>query len=180
MKRPALVSLLVLLSFLLGCAPRVSENKVVRLKYKITLSDGSIYDSSDESGFLDVVVGAGQTLPALEKGIMGMRVGEKKTIEIKAADSPFGVYDESKVGDIPRSELPPDLEIEVGTTLLAQSQSGAQSLATIKAVKGDTVTMDFNHPMAGKDLSFEAEVVTMWDAKKEDLAPSVAPPAVSQ
>jgi FKBP-type peptidyl-prolyl cis-trans isomerase SlyD len=180
MRRPALALFLFLVSCLLCCSPRVSENKVVRLKYKITLSDGSIYDSSDESGFLDIVVGAGQTLPALEEGIMGMRVGEKKTIEIKAADSPFGEYDQSRIGDVPRSELPPDLDMEVGTTVLAQSPSGAQSLATIKAVKGDTVTVDLNHPMAGKDMRFEAEVVTMWDATKEDLTPSVAPPAVSQ
>jgi peptidylprolyl isomerase len=128
---------------------------------------------------MELLIGAGQTLPALEKGILGMKVGEKRNIEIKAVDSPFGEYDATMIMEIPKSQLPPDLVPEVGATLLAQATSGEQQLVTIKEVKASTVIIDLNSPLAGKDLVFAAEIVTIRNATKEDLAALTAPPATA-
>jgi FKBP-type peptidyl-prolyl cis-trans isomerase 2 len=115
-------------------------------------------------------------IPALEKRILGLKIGSKKTIEIKAADA-YGEYDTAAFQEVPRNQFPNDLELKVGQAYRGQAPQGPITV-TITTITPKTVTVDFNHPLAGKDLTFEIEIVKIRDATKEELAeafPAAAP-----
>ncbi len=171
MKHPlAAVAAAVLLALLLaGCAPAtVSTNKMVQMAYKGTLTDGTIFGQSEEGKPLEFLVGGGTIIPALEKGMLGMKVGEKRTIQVKAADA-YGEYDKSAVQRMPKSQLPKDIELKVGGQYQFNSPGGP-IVVTVTAMDSASVTLDFNHPLAGKDLTFEVTVVKIRAATKEELA----------
>ncbi|HTO23850.1 MAG TPA: FKBP-type peptidyl-prolyl cis-trans isomerase, partial [Spirochaetia bacterium] len=99
---------------LAGCAPStVSKNAMVQMAYKGTLSDGTVFSQSEEGKPLEFLVGAGTLIPTLEKGLLGMKVGEKRTIQVKAAEA-YGEYDQSAVQRMPRKQFPRDLDLKVG------------------------------------------------------------------
>ncbi len=170
---------LVLLALaVIGCAPvTVKDKKVVQMNYKGTLADGSSFGASDPGKPLEFLVGAGRMIPTLEKGIIGMKVGDKKKIEVKAADA-YGEYDKTAIQVVPRDQFPKDLTVTVGEHYRVQTPQGPLTV-TVTAVTDKTVTVDFNHPLAGKDLTFDIEIVKIRDATKEELAaafPTSAPP----
>jgi FKBP-type peptidyl-prolyl cis-trans isomerase 2 len=121
------------------------------------------------------MIGAGKMIPALEKGIMGLKVEAKKKIVIKAADA-YGEYDKNAVQEVPKEQFPKDLQLTVGQFYRVQTPQGPLTV-TIVAVKDKTVSVDFNHPLAGKDLTFDIEIVTIRDATKAELAAAFPPPA---
>ncbi|MGA2975681.1 MAG: peptidylprolyl isomerase [Spirochaetia bacterium] len=162
----------------IACAPAtVSNKKMVSVDYKGTLADGTVFSQSDEGKPLEFLVGGGTIIPTLEKGMMGMKVGDQKKIDVKAADA-YGEYDKAAVQEVPKEQFPKDLTLAVGQRYQVQTQSGAL-VVTITAIKDKTVTVDFNHPLAGKDLTFDVKVVKIRDATKEELAKAqpVAPQA---
>jgi FKBP-type peptidyl-prolyl cis-trans isomerase 2 len=182
MKRVLVAALPLLLVFaVLGCAPAtVSDKKVVQLNYKGTLSDGTVFSQSEQGKPLEFMVGAGKMLPALEKGVLGLKVGDKKQIVIKAADA-YGEYDKAAVQEVPKDQFPADLALTVGQLYTVQTPQGNLTVK-VTAIGAKTVTVDFNHPLAGKDLTFDVEVVKIRGATKEELAAEVqaAPPAASK
>ena len=174
-----LVPLFMILA-ILGCGPAaVVDKKIVQMNYKGTLADGTVFGQSEPDKPMEFMIGAGKMIPALEKGIMGLKVGAKKKIELKAADA-YGEYDKNAVQEVPKEQFPKELKLTVGQFYRVQSPQGPLTV-TIIAIKDKTVSVDFNHPLAGKDLTFEIEIVKIRDATKAELAATFpVPPGPSE
>ena len=160
--------LLAALLPLAGCKPSIANRSYVQIEYTGTLRDGTVFDTSVGGEPLAFVVGVGQMLPAFEEGVRGLHVGETKRIQIDAADA-FGEYDEEAVQEVDRSEFPEDLELEAGLQFPLDTPDGTIIL-TIKEIREGTVLLDFNHPLAGQDLIFDVEVLSVRRATDEELS----------
>ncbi|MCK5624056.1 MAG: peptidylprolyl isomerase [Alphaproteobacteria bacterium] len=130
----------------------------VRIHYTGTLTDGTCFDSSEGRDPLEFTLGGGQVIPGLEREIFGMKVGEKKTVTA-VADEAYGQPNPAAMQEVPRATIPPEIELAVGGQLQAMTEDGREVSVTIVALTEDTVTMDANHPLAGKDLVFDVELV---------------------
>jgi len=130
----------------------------VRIHYTGTLSDGTQFDSSEGRDPLEFTLGGGQVIPGLEREIFGMKVGDKKTVTA-VADEAYGQPNPSAMQEVPRATIPPEIELVVGGQLQAMTQDGQQISVTIVAITDEIVTMDANHPLAGKDLIFDVELL---------------------
>ncbi|RFP86848.1 peptidylprolyl isomerase [Rhodobacteraceae bacterium 63075] len=138
----------------------VKSGDTVRIHYTGTLSDGSVFDSSEGRDPLEFTVGSGQIIPGLDKALPEMEVGEKKRVEV-ASDEAYGpVQDEAKQA-VPRSEIPEDIPLEVGLQLQARNENGEVMPLTVVEVSDEAVVLDANHPLAGKDLTFDIELVAI-------------------
>ncbi len=135
----------------------VKEGDTVRIKYTGRLEDGSVFDTSDGGIALEFKVGEGEFLPGLEKGVVGMGVGESKTIMIPAEEG-YGLHKAERIFEWDRSRLPEGLDVTVGQQLQMYRADGAPVLVTIAGLSDATVTMDCNHPLAGKNLVFDITV----------------------
>ena len=134
------------------------EGRNVRVHYKGTLNDGTVFDSSYDRGeTINFTVGGGQMIPGFENAIDGMRVGETKKVSLTPNES-YGDYDPNAIRDVPKTSFPEDFDFIEGG-VVAGTANGMPLKGTINEVKDDTVLIDFNHPMAGKDLNFEIELV---------------------
>jgi peptidylprolyl isomerase len=163
------VPLLVIALAIAACAPaKVADKKMVSFDYTGTLTDGTVFSQSEAGQPLEFLVGSGTIIPTLETALMGMKVGETKTVTVKAADA-YGEYDEAAIQDVPKEQFPSDLSLVAGQQYQVQTGTGTM-IVTIKEVKEKTVSVDFNHPMAGKDLTFAVKIVKIRDATKEELA----------
>lgn len=132
----------------------------VQVHYTGKLDDGSVFDSSAGRDPLEFTVGAGQVIPGFEQAVEGMAVGQTKTVTIPAAEA-YGDRVAEAVLQVPREQLPPDLEPEVGQQLVMQSRDGRQIPIVVVEVTEDSITIDANHPLAGRDLTFEIELVSV-------------------
>ena len=156
----AVVLVIIVLGFLIigGSGNMIEKGSKIKLHYKGTLEDGTVFDSSEGKDPLEFEVGAGAVIAGFDEGVIGMKKGEKKTINIPA-DKAYGQYDEKKMGEYPKANVPKEMELKVGAKMFLQSPEGGVALATIKEIKDDVVILDLNHPLAGKDLTFEVEIV---------------------
>ena len=136
------------------------HGKTVHIHYTGKLADGTVFDSSEGREPLQFELGAGQIIAGLDKGMRGMTVGESKTISIPSEEA-YGPHHAEGVHVVQRSELPPDIDTQVGARLQAQASDGNVINLTVVAADDDTVTLDANHPLAGKDLVFEVELVAV-------------------
>lgn len=130
----------------------------VSVHYRGTFTDGTEFDSSKGKDPLSFTVGAGQMIPGFDNAVMGMKNGEKKTVTIPAKDA-YGEHSEAYVRDVKRSQLPSNVKLEVGKEIFAVGEQGQPIPFTIIEVTADYVKVDGNHKMAGKDLTFEIELV---------------------
>jgi peptidylprolyl isomerase len=137
---------------------QAKSGDTVKIHYTGTLDDGSQFDSSAGRDPLEFTVGSGQVIPGFEQAVEGMAVGDTKTVNIPAEDA-YGPHHDQMVQDVPKSALPDDLEPEVGMTLQAQGPDGQFLDLTVTAVEEDSITVDGNHPLAGKALKFDLELV---------------------
>mgnify|MGYP001822462508 FL=1 len=138
----------------------IENGQKVKIHYTGTLDDGNQFDSSAGREPLEFEMGAGMVIPGFEKGVADMEVGEKKTINIPAAEA-YGELREDLVMNFERSQLPPDLEPEIGMMLQMQGPQGQPVPVTITAVEEAEITIDANHQLAGKNLNFELELVSV-------------------
>ncbi|AZV76899.1 peptidylprolyl isomerase [Parasedimentitalea marina] len=138
----------------------VKAGDIVRIHYTGTLLDGSVFDSSEGRDPLEFTVGAGQVIEGMDTEMPGMTVGEKKTIEIPCAKA-YGPINPGARQAIPREGIPDDIPLEIGTQLQMQSPEGHALPVTVVEVDDATVTLDANHPLAGKDLTFALELVSI-------------------
>ena len=145
----------------------ITENKVVKMQYKGTLEDGKVFDTSEGRKPLEFIFGIGMIIPGLEEGIKGLKQGDKKEVNVPS-DKAYGPVQEDAKQEVPRSQLPPEIEPTQGMQLAAQGPQGVIPV-TIVEVKDETVVVDFNHPLAGKDLTFNVEILEVRDATKEEL-----------
>jgi len=137
---------------------QAKSGDTVRIHYTGTLQDGSVFDSSEGRDPLEFQLGSGQVIPGFDDGVTGMTVGEKKTIEIPS-DQAYGAINPQAMQDVPRAEIPDHIPLDLGTQLQVQAGNGQTMMVTVANVTEDTVTLDANHPLAGKDLTFALELV---------------------
>lgn len=137
---------------------QVKTGDTVRIHYTGTLSDGSTFDSSAGRDPLEFVVGSGQIIPGLDKAMPGMSVGDKKTVEVPA-DEAYGQPNPDAMQSVPRQDIPDHIPLELGTQLQVQTPQGQTLPVTVTEVTDEAVTLDANHPLAGKDLTFDVELV---------------------
>jgi FKBP-type peptidyl-prolyl cis-trans isomerase 2 len=139
---------------------QVKVGDTVRIHYTGTLNDGSTFDSSEGRDPLQFEVGSGQIIPGLDKELPGMAVGDKKTVNIPAAEA-YGEKNPQMQQAILREQIPANIPLELGMRLQMQTPEGQVIPVTVAAVDEQTVTLDANHPLAGKDLTFDFEVVSI-------------------
>ena len=145
---------------------KVKDGQVVSMEYTLRV-DGEITDSSEGREPLEFVHGAGNIIPGLEREMTGMEVGESKDVLVAAADG-YGEEDEKAFMDVPRDQFPKEIPMKVGTELQVQNQAGQPMYARIDMVGDKSVRLDFNHPLAGKELYFSVKVVGVRDATPEE------------
>jgi peptidylprolyl isomerase len=163
---------------------QAQKGNTITINYTGTLEDGTVFDSTleridcedeeccdddcnddecgcgHESGPMTFILGEAILFPQIDEAIVGMSPGEKKKILIPAAEA-FGEYDKEKVFTVPRAELPEDLVPEVGDELLLSNEDDEELGVTVLEAKTDEVTFDANHPLAGEDLTFEVELLSI-------------------
>ncbi len=139
---------------------QVKQGDTVRIHYTGTLADGSVFDSSDGRDPLEFAVGSGQIIPGLDVALPGMSVGDKKTVEVPA-DQAYGPVSEDARQSVPRAEIPADIPLDPGTQLQVQTPQGHVMPVTVVEVTETEVVLDANHPLAGKDLTFAIELISI-------------------
>ena len=165
---------------------QVKTGDRVKIHFNGTLEDGTLFDTTyegssceegdcdcgdedcncedggcgcgDAAGPMELEIGAENFFPQVEEALIGMAVGDKKTITIKTVDA-FGEYDAEQVSAVPRDQFPDDIDPQVGDTFELVNDDGEGMVVTVIDVDGKEVTLDANHPLAGEDLIFELEVV---------------------
>ncbi len=135
----------------------IKEGDTVAVHYTGKLPDGQVFDTSEGRDPLEFTVGAGQLIAGFDKAVRGKEVGEKTTVEIPPEEG-YGQADPERIQTIPREMLDAD-GLEEGQVLGLQTPDGQALQATVQAVNEETVTLDFNHFLAGKTLTFDIEVV---------------------
>jgi len=151
----------------------ISEKTLVKLNYKGALDDGSVFDTSEGREPLEFIFGLGMIIPGLEDGIKGLKIGDKKSVKV-SHDKAYGPVQAEAMQEVPKDQLPKDAPLEVGMQLAAQGPQGVIPV-TIAEIKEDIVVIDFNHPLAGKDLTFDVEILDVKEATEEDIAKFMNP-----
>ena len=132
----------------------------IKVHYTGTLGDGTVFDSSREREPIEITLGEGEVIAGFEKALLGMSVGETKTV-ILPCEEAYGRYQEDHVGYVDRKQLPPDLDLEVGMVLEAQAPDGRVTKVMVKQLTDESVVLDGNHPLAGQALTFDLELVEL-------------------
>lgn len=140
---------------------------VVTMHYTLTDDSGEVLDASIAREPLAYLHGHGNIIPGLEKALEGVAAGHKARITVAPADG-YGEHDPKAVFEAPRTEFPPDMELTPGLRVTADSHKGPVSL-TIVAVNEVNCTLDYNHPLAGKTLHFDVEVIKIRPATREEV-----------
>ena len=146
---------------------QISEQKVVLLNYEVVDDQGQLIDRSEEGGPLAYIHGTGQLIPGLETALEGRGQGDKIEVDVPP-DQGYGERSDEGVQTVSRNQFDDDIEIEVGMQFEAQDDEGHQ-IVTVVAVDGESITLDTNHPLAGKTLHFAVEVLEVRDATAEEL-----------
>lgn len=147
---------------------QIKKDTVVSLDYTLRV-DGTVVDASEKSEPIQFIQGHGQIIPGLESQLYGMQVGEQKQVHVSAHDG-YGDVDKNAYADIPRQEFPSDIPLKTGVGLQLRDQDGNIVEGYIVAVDEKSVRIDFNHPLAGKDLHFSVEVIDLRKATTEEIA----------
>jgi FKBP-type peptidyl-prolyl cis-trans isomerase 2 len=142
---------------------QVKGNNTVKVNYTGKLSDGQIFDTSEGKEPIEFTLGQGRLIPGLEKGLIDMKLHEKKTISIVKEEA-YGEVNESLIQEVNKKDLPQDMEPEVGMGLVSKSPEGQEINLMVVEVKEESIIIDGNHPLAGKDLIFEIEVLEIKEA----------------
>ena len=138
---------------------KVLSDSTVTVNYTGRLEDGTIFDSSTVEGRepMTTKLGQGQLIKGFEEGLVDMSEGDKKTVEIESSEA-YGEYLDYLIQEVEKSQMPG--EVEVGMPLQAQTEMGVVQFV-VKEVKDETVVLDANHPLAGKKLIFDLELVSI-------------------
>ena len=139
---------------------QVKNGDKVKVHYHGRFTDGTTFDSSEGREPLEFTVGEGNVIKGFDEGVMGMSIGDKKTVSIQAGDA-YGDKNDEMLVEFPKEQFPPDMHPEVGMQLNMTNGNGQVILVTIVEVKEDSVILDANHPLAGKDLVFDIELVSI-------------------
>ena len=147
--------------------PMIDDDVVVTMRYELTV-DGEVVDSSDLDEPIVFIQGHEQLIPGLERAIYEMKIGDTKSVHVTPADG-YGEVDPEAIQEVARDEFPEDIPLEPGIELELKDQDGDVVFATIVSVGKNTIKLDFNEPLAGKDLYFEVEILDLRYATAEEL-----------
>jgi peptidylprolyl isomerase len=136
----------------------VTPGDKVKVHYTGKFADGRVFDSSVDREPLEVLTGQNQVIPGFEKAIIGMKVGETKSVSVSPEEG-YGEKNDAMFFDIKNSDLPDGLEPKIGMPLEMVNQDGGKMLVTISEVNDDNIKIDANHPLAGEHLKFDIELV---------------------
>lgn len=137
---------------------KVKDGDTVKVHYTGKLENGDVFDSSREKEPFEFTVGNKAVIPGFEKGVLGMEVGDTKTIEIPPEEA-YGAKQDELVVEVKKSEFPDDITPTIGQRLQIKQQDGNPIVVTITDLTEDSITLDANHPLAGYTLFFDVEVV---------------------
>jgi FKBP-type peptidyl-prolyl cis-trans isomerase SlyD len=147
---------------------KVAKDRIISLEYRLHLGDGQVVDQSEPGAPLSYLHGRGQIVPGLESALEGLGIGEAKKVVVPPVQG-YGEHDARGLQEVPRTMFPADAELKPGMRLAAQTEGGEVIPIGIHEVKGDTVIVDLNHPMAGKTLHFDVTVRAVREATAEEL-----------
>ncbi|TVR19393.1 MAG: peptidylprolyl isomerase [Balneolaceae bacterium] len=134
------------------------DGDTVKVHYTGTLENGEVFDTSQEREPLEFTLGQGQLIPGFEKAVIGLNVGDSTKVEIPSGEA-YGEMREDLVINVPKDQLPADVEPQIGMQLQVNQPNGQPVPVRITNVGETDLTLDANHPLAGKDLSFEIKLV---------------------
>ncbi len=137
---------------------QAGNGNTIKVHYTGRLDDGTVFDSSRDRDPLEFTIGGGGIIKGFEDGVIGMAVGDKKTIRIPS-DEAYGPYRDDLVMSVNRAQFPPDIKAEKGQMLSLRHPNGQCMEVMITETTDDSVTLNANHPLAGKDLTFDLEMV---------------------
>ncbi len=142
---------------------KVKKGDTIKVHYKGTLNDGTLFDSSEGREPLQFIVGENMVIHGFDRGVLDMQIGDKKTLNIPSLEA-YGEINPNMIIQVPKTEFPEELgELKVGMQLSMVDQMGNEIPVEIIELNEDTVTLDGNHPLAGKDLIFEVELVEIFN-----------------
>ena len=136
----------------------VNDGNVVRVHYKGTLADGTVFDSSDNKDPLEFRVGEGRVIPGFEEAVRGLAPGATVTTKIPP-EKAYGPRRDELLFDVPKTTLPAGTEPRVGQMLQVRTKDGGEASVTVRKVAGEKIQLDANHPLAGQELTFELKLV---------------------
>ena len=151
----------------------IAENMYVAIEYTLTLDSGQEIDKSPAGQPLGFITGTGQIIPGLEKALMGRTAGDNAKLVVAPEDA-YGPVKDNLFQDIPKSQFPDDVDVKPGMAFEAQGPRGPFMITVAKVNDNETVTVDLNHPMAGKELHFDVNVVEVRDPTAGELAQAAA------
>jgi len=134
------------------------QGNSVKVHYHGTLSDGTVFDSTYEESPMDFTLGEGEIIPGFEEAVDGMDEGEKKSITVEP-ERAYGEYNDQGVVQVPRENLPEDIQPEEGMMLQLNTPEDQVVYVTVTEIDDQNVTLDANHPLAGKTLNFDIELI---------------------
>ena len=137
---------------------QAKNNDIVKVHYTGKLNDGTVFDSSKERDPLRFQLGQGQIIPGFEQAVIGMSPGESKSINIPSEQA-YGQRREELIQEVPRQQLPNDMEFKVGQRLQLGQDKEQQMIVEVTDVSESSITLDANHPLAGEELLFDIELV---------------------
>ncbi|UCD16968.1 MAG: peptidylprolyl isomerase [Candidatus Zixiibacteriota bacterium] len=148
-----------------GCSGdrAVKSGDTVKVDYKVALEDGSVVDSSATGQPLQFTLGAGNIIPGVENAVIGMKVGDSKSVSIPPEEA-YGPRRDDMIGNVRRSEFPQDMSLTVGQRLQMPQPNGGFIPVTVVAITDTMVTLDANHPLAGQTLNFDLQLVEIMEA----------------
>ena len=147
---------------------KISKDHVVSLAITLRDDKGEVLESSEESGPLEYLHGYDDLVPGLEAALEGLSVGDKKEVKVPPEEG-YGVYDASLVAVVPREEFPVDQEMEVGMQVFGETEDDDEVPFWVSAMDDEKVTLDGNHPLAGAELHFSVEVLSIRAAEADEL-----------
>lgn len=139
---------------------RADQGDIVKVHYTGKLTDGTVFDASPADRPLNFIIGKQEVIPGFEAAVAGMYLGEKKTVTVPAEQA-YGPHHERYVETLERSRLPAGVELQVGRQLEVTSANDERLLLLVADLTERTVTLDGNHPLAGKDLHFDIELLAV-------------------
>ncbi|MBE0698611.1 MAG: peptidylprolyl isomerase [Anaerolineaceae bacterium] len=147
---------------------QVADDVVVSIDYSLTV-EGQVIDSTEGDEPLQFLQGHQNIIPGLEKELSGMKVGDNKKVVVSPEEA-YGEIDPENIIEVPREEFPDDIPLEPGTELEVKNADGEVLSATIAEISSQIVKLDFNHPLAGKQLTFDVTIVELRDPTEEELS----------
>ena len=151
----------------------IADKMYVTIDYTLTLESGQEIDKSPEGQPLGFITGTGQIIPGLEKALLGRIAGDSAKVVVEPEDA-YGPVKDDLFQEVPNSQFPSDVDVKAGMAFEAQGPQGPFMITVAKINDNDTVTVDLNHPMAGKQLHFDVNVVEVREPTAEELAQAAA------